>query len=133
MHANEGSAMPAYQEVKLELPWPPAILNPNNRAHWHPKGNATRQYRAYCKAIASKFPASKKFTITFLPPDNRKRDRDNLIASFKSGQDGLADAWKMDDNQFEVTYAPIGFPVKHGKVVITLSQDTKHTAKGEVP
>jgi hypothetical protein len=32
------------------------------------------------------------------------RDQDNLIASMKSGLDGLADALKVDDSNFRVTF-----------------------------
>lgn len=60
---------------------------------------------------------TEKFKVTFHPPDKRKRDRDNIIASFKAGQDGLADAWGIDDNEFEITYA-LGEPRKGGAVIV---------------
>lgn len=46
------------------------------------------------------------FMLVFSPPDKRHRDDDNLIAMFKSGRDGIADAIGIDDvhfvTQFEV-------------------------------
>lgn len=42
--------------------------------------------------------------IEFFPPDKRKRDKDNMQSSFKAGQDGLADAWKIDDNRIHCDY-----------------------------
>jgi crossover junction endodeoxyribonuclease RusA len=42
-------------------------------------------------------------TITYCPPDKRKRDRDNAEASAKALRDGLADAWGVDDNCFVIT------------------------------
>ena len=38
--------------------------------------------------------------IDFYPPDRRARDDDNMIASFKSGRDGIADALGIDDKRF---------------------------------
>lgn len=40
--------------------------------------------------------------ITFLAPDRRARDDDNLITSFKSGRDGLADALGINDKRFRI-------------------------------
>ena len=57
--------------------------------------------------------------ITFQPPDRRKRDRDNMIAAFKAGQDGLADALGIDDAILVPTY-DTGEPVKGGRVDIEL-------------
>lgn len=42
-------------------------------------------------------------SLTFLPPDRRRRDLDNLIASMKSGLDVLADALGVDDNRFKLS------------------------------
>jgi crossover junction endodeoxyribonuclease RusA len=41
--------------------------------------------------------------ITFRPPDQRKRDLDNMLAAIKSGLDGVADALGADDSRFEIT------------------------------
>jgi Holliday junction resolvase RusA-like endonuclease len=40
-------------------------------------------------------------TITFVQPDRRARDRDNLLAALKPSLDGLADALGVNDAQFE--------------------------------
>ena len=81
-----------------------------------------KRYRADCGWIAKldKPPISFEFDVKFFPPDKRKRDFDNMIASFKAGQDGLADAWGVDDSLFKMHYDPkVGEPVKHGMIVIT--------------
>jgi hypothetical protein len=39
-----------------------------------------------------------------LPPDRRPRDKDNMSGAFKAGQDGLADAWKINDKRIDPTY-----------------------------
>jgi crossover junction endodeoxyribonuclease RusA len=41
--------------------------------------------------------------VTFCPPDERKRDLDNMLAAIKSGLDGIADAIGMDDSRWEIT------------------------------
>lgn len=102
----------------IELPYPPSVLNPNKRTHWAPRNRAFQKYKTDCFFIAKQHPKQRVLKITFHPPDKRRRDRDNIIASFKAGQDGLAEAWRIDDSEFEITYAPIAEPVKHGKVVI---------------
>jgi len=38
--------------------------------------------------------------LDFHPPNRRARDDDNIIAAFKAGRDGLADALKIDDCHF---------------------------------
>ena len=41
--------------------------------------------------------------LVFHPPDKRKRDWDNMIASVKAGLDGLADALKVDDSKWRIS------------------------------
>ena len=36
-------------------------------------------------------------TLTFNPPSHRKYDLDNALASMKSGLDGIAEWWRIDD------------------------------------
>jgi len=57
--------------------------------------------------------------ITFHPPDKRKRDMDNMIAAFKAGQDGVADAIGVDDSKWVSSYR-IGQPVKGGLVIVEI-------------
>ena len=105
--------------MRLELPYPPKELNPNKRLHWAKASKAKKAYRnqVYWMAQGRELKDF-KLKITFHPPDRRKRDRDNCIAAFKAGQDGLADAWGVDDSIFEITYTPLGEPVKNGAVII---------------
>jgi len=105
--------------AELELPYPPSILNPNYKAHWGSKYKSAMGYKRDCMILAKQVEPMMAFKITFFPPTAHKRDRDNIIAAFKYGQDGLAAAWGLDDSQFEITYAPIGEPVKGGAVVIS--------------
>lgn len=105
--------------MRIELPYPPSILSPNSREHWRPKSVAVKKYRHDCKCLALGKQPFLTMKITFHPPCGRRRDIDNAIGAFKSGQDGLAEAWGVDDSQFEVLYArKFGEIVKGGKVVI---------------
>ena len=105
------------------LPWPPRTLSPNTRKHWRAHAAAKKGYRTACAWHATcqgakKLPPGKlTVSLRFVPPDRRRRDLDNLIASMKSGLDGLADALGVDDNNFRlvaelVTDGTIGGMVK---------------------
>lgn len=111
--------------MQVTLPWPPKILSPNARPHHMAKARAVKEYRGVCRIFARQIRpiftnAEIGMTITFNPPNNRRRDRDNLIAAMKSGMDGVAEAWGVDDSRFVPTYR-MGPPVKHGQVVIEVT------------
>lgn len=91
---------------EVKLPWPPAGLSPNDRLHWAKKALAAKRYKHTCWALALEEKVSAKWDgpvhlwVTFAPPDRRHRDMDNMIASIKSGLDGLAMALKVNDSRF---------------------------------
>lgn len=93
----------------LTMPWPALKpLSPNWRGHWREKAKAKRTFRMVWWAEAKHQGARKmdaeaaKVTIVFHPPDKRPRDIDNLLASTKSGLDGLADAIGIDDSKWQI-------------------------------
>lgn len=115
--------------MNVTLPWPPSVLSPNARpAHWSVKARAAKAYRAACKSLAEAHgmaaPESQKIALwlEFVPPNRRPRDDDNLVASFKAGRDGLADALGIDDSRFvcrhSVATGEIG-----GMVRVTISEE----------
>jgi len=118
------------KRVVITFPWPPQKLSPNGRAHWRTKANATKAYRALCGRLCQeaglhlkkhalvRYGLNLRVSYVFNPPDARKRDKDNCIASFKAGQDGIADVLCVDDNHFVTTYA-MGLPGA-GNVVVTI-------------
>ena len=95
---------------RLTLPWPPKELSPNYAGHWAPQASAKKKYRFAVWALALqakwKVPEEGKIRleIEFYPPDKRKRDKDNMVGSFKAGQDGLADAWGVNDARIDCSY-----------------------------
>lgn len=116
--------------LQFEVEWPPKQLSPNARGHWSVKSRYARRYRAACHARAHnarlnalaagvKLQADHQFSLSlvFCPPDRRKRDDDNLVAAFKSGRDGIADALGIDDSQFVTTFR-IGEAKKGGAVLV---------------
>ena len=111
----------------IDLPWPHKSLSPNARIHWAPKAKLTASYRSECgwRARAQGvYPTDAdrvRMTITFCPPDARRRDMDNLVASTKALRDGLMDALGVDDSKFVVTYA-IGDIVKGGAVRVEIEE-----------
>lgn len=113
--------------MKITLPFPPAILNPNKRVHWAARAKAVKAYRHACWALTKQQgtlsgpmhpPIS--LQITFHPPDNRRRDKSNVEAAFKAGQDGIADAIGVDDFYFK-SQSYMGDKVKGGATVVVIT------------
>ena len=112
----------------IELPFPPATLNPNARLHWRALDRAKKSYKHDCalELLAQDVPRPNTveripLTITFNPPDRRKRDRDNMQASLKYGLDCLANRMGVDDFLFDPSYR-VGEPVKGGRVVVEIGE-----------
>ena len=114
--------------MTITLPWPPAILSPNQRPHWSAKSRAAAAYRAECFwATKSAQTATLKqgpldLRVIFCAPNKRKRDRDNLLASIKAGLDGMAQALGIDDSLFARVTIEMGPVIKCGEVRITLQE-----------
>lgn len=93
----------------IVLPWPPRELSPNARVHWAAKGRAAKAYRSACFWIAKRdgkrleHDGRVHVVVEFVPPDRRSRDRDNMLASIKSGLDGVAEALGVNDSRFDLT------------------------------
>lgn len=116
--------------MKVTLPYPPAKLSPNKRLHWAARAQIVAKYRRECRILTRgkidiapwAGPEPMPVQITFHPPDKRRRDRDNMIAAFKAGADGVADAIGVDDADWSPTYA-VGEPVKGGCVIVKIGGD----------
>ena len=108
----------------LILSWPPAALSPNGRTHWAKKAKAAKTYRteAWALAKAAKLIAPDGplgLAIEFYPPDARRRDLDNMLASVKHAIDGIAEAIGVDDSRFSYTITRRD-PIKGGRVSIVV-------------
>lgn len=104
------------------LGWPPKELSPNGRVHWAKKAKAAKAYRAAAYFLSQpgwNNPGA-NVAITFRPPDRRKRDLDNMLASIKAGLDGIAQAIGVDDSKWTISIAK-GEPIKGGLVTVEIT------------
>jgi crossover junction endodeoxyribonuclease RusA len=113
----------------IVLPWPDPRLSPNARQHWAALAKVKKQARADAHILATVALTLKQkrdiaaidgkipVVIRFYPPDNRHRDDDNMIASFKAARDGIAEALGVDDRRFQPTYQFMD-PAKPGRIEV---------------
>jgi crossover junction endodeoxyribonuclease RusA len=118
-----GLAMPP---IVVQLSWPAKELSPNTTTiHWATKGRAVKAARTAAfyatRAVTTIKPTWKgaRVSLTFNPPDKRRRDLQNCIASAKALVDGIADALGIDDSKFDCRYV-LGEPVKGGAVRVEI-------------
>ncbi len=117
--------------MEIILPWPSPALNPNRTDHWGIKSRIKRLQKISAhwltvEALQKNGSATKgkdaySLKVIFHPPDNRRRDVDNYLASLKSALDGIAQALEADDKNFSFTCVEFSEVVKFGKVVVTVS------------
>lgn len=105
--------------MRLVLPYPLPALWPNKRSHWSAKASATRTYRQWAKLAANGAKPGPVHLVYCPRPFGPVPDRDNFIAAFKSGQDGLADAMGINDRDMVVTYE-LGGRCKDGAVIVEI-------------
>lgn len=100
--------------MPLILPFPPKELNPNRKLHFRAKARFAAEYKQTCFIAAQKyfvqFPVigNIHLFLKFYPPDNRPRDVDNLLASMKSGLDGISLAFGINDKRFRPVTLDMG-------------------------
>ena len=89
----------------LTLPWPSKELNPNFSNHFHVKAKKRAIYKNECFWLTkmANIPKSdyKEMHIIFYKPNRRHMDLDNMLASMKSGLDGMCLALEIDDRCFK--------------------------------
>lgn len=114
--------------MRVDLPWPPSALKPNGaHGHWSAKGGTAKAYKNDCiltcrAAGLSRVDADAlHLTLRFCPPDKRRRDLDNMLASAKHGIDAVAHVIGVDDHRFGFTIVR-GEPVPHGRVEVTIAE-----------
>lgn len=122
--------------ISFTLPWPSAKLNPNRSkgAHWASTSALRKSARTEAWALvkvamtqANCQPgifgvSAVSLAITFVQPDRRARDRDNLLASMKPAIDGIADALAINDAQFDPIVLRREYGKKPGLVRIEISE-----------
>lgn len=115
----------------IDLPFPPSILNPNSRPHWAKKARAVRVYKMQCFALLSQhrtdLAGQHAFEIRFSPPDERRRDTDNMLAASKAALDALSAVCGIDDSKFTLTLTKCK-PVKGGALTVSWNP---HAGRGQ--
>jgi crossover junction endodeoxyribonuclease RusA len=109
----------------IVFPWPDSRLSPNKRFDRRQliavKGEA--KDAAFIITKENKvvvIDADLQLTLTFYPPDRRKRDLDNLYATFKAYQDGMFLALGIDDCKIERVILQRGNPIPGGQVFVEI-------------
>lgn len=111
----------------IEIPWPPKELSPNARVHFQTRASHAKSYREYVYWVTRMAPdvpavgseGEITLRLDFHPPDARKRDLDNMLASIKNGLDGLADALCVNDQRFAL-HLYRKDPIKGGKIIVSI-------------
>lgn len=105
----------------VRLPWPPSQLSPNARTDRRAVSGVRRKYRETCgwEAKLAKLKPGAHVALKFCPPDRKRRDLDNMLASLKSGLDGVAGAIGQDDSEWSLSLER-GEPEKDGAVYLEI-------------
>ena len=89
----------------LTFPWYPKELSPNSNCHYQVKAKHKAIYKELCYWLTkeAKIPKAdyKEMHIVFYKPNRRHMDLDNMLASIKSGLDGMCLALELDDRCFK--------------------------------
>lgn len=109
----------------IVLPWPPRELHPNARPHHMQRAKAAKAYRtaamwlAKSRELSAPAEGEVMVSVTFNPPDRRRRDLDGMFSASKAAFDGIADALAVDDYRFAFTIRRAE-PVKGGAVLVAI-------------
>jgi crossover junction endodeoxyribonuclease RusA len=113
-------------KAELFLPWPDKRLSPNSRVHWRALAHAKKMAKklAFYSVKEAGIPKieadSLLVSYSFFPPSRRRYDLDNLIASMKAANDGIAEAVGVDDSAWTIRISPRGPVEKNGMVKVEL-------------
>ena len=120
--------------ITIMLPWPDKDLSPNARVHWRKKAEAVKLARevGHYSAHGREIEYNGRFVAEFIfhPPDRRRRDLDNCLASCKSYIDGVCDYVGIDDSQIKRKTLEWGALVEGGSVELRIGAITKTADSG---
>ena len=111
---------------EIVLPFPDPRLSPNKRSRhkWLTDIRSIARNVGFLAAkeagvsVPDKTPLH--LFLVFNPPDNRRRDGDNINSSLKSYMDGIFSALQVDDSNIRLTTYGFGKRVKGGQVIARL-------------
>lgn len=126
------------ETIEIELPPPGRKLSPNGRPSRWRKSEAVRQYRGNAHIVCvdqmnrmgwRKPPKWERATVevVYIVKTNRRRDRDNQLASLKPAFDGIADSGLVA-NDSGLTVLPVktvlNVNAPRESVIITITKET---------
>lgn len=117
--------------IEFTLPFPSTKLNPNQSKgmHWAATSKLRKDARQFafvqarhvcCGQALFGDAGDVALTVTFVMPDRRARDRDNLLAALKPSLDGVAEAIGVNDSRFEPITIRREFGARPGMVRIQI-------------
>lgn len=112
--------------VSVVIPWPARELSPNARVHWAKKGDAVATARGFTSAMTEYRRGAfgdgvpLEMWVLIEPPNLKKRDLDNILASLKPSIDGIADGVGFNDAQIESVHLHRMPPIKGGRITIEI-------------
>jgi crossover junction endodeoxyribonuclease RusA len=112
---------------KIFFPWLDSRLSPNKRIDRRALISVKRDAKNLAILLTFEsglvlFDTDLQIEITFCPPDKRRRDLDNLYATFKPYQDGVFEALTLDDCLIDRVILQRGEMVKGGCVIVELAE-----------
>ncbi len=116
--------------LRVELPLPAHQLSPNARVHYQVRARATSEAKdmVVCAVLEQrergKPLAQAIVTVSFVLPDQRRRDHQNLIAGSKAYVDGLVLAGIIEDDDtkhIQEIYPPPIYKKGVGKTIIEVT------------
>jgi crossover junction endodeoxyribonuclease RusA len=114
--------------IVFELEWPDQAVSPNTGAHFMTKHRAKKKIRADTKYAVMEVLRKADhqlpdgvvtLKVLFRPSARSRSDKDNLIATFKAYQDGIADALGIDDRKFDSDFQMAQRQGLRGSVLVT--------------
>ena len=111
----------------MYFPWPDPRLSPNKRIDRRALIGVKQAAKNEAFYITKQsgvivLDTDWQLKLTFCPPDRRKRDLDNLYASFKAYQDGMMELLGVDDSRIERVILQRGSVVEYGKVIVEIKE-----------
>lgn len=86
----------------IDLPDDMPAISMNDRSHWSQSGPVVKQWRMVTAAAVrrAQVPSMTRARVTLhcTPPNANRRDRTNLVATYKACLDGVVDAGRIPDD-----------------------------------
>lgn len=121
--------------ITVTLPWPAAGLVPHSSGGWRAKSALTKRERSTSRTLTiealgrAAWPESAARLVVTLHPPHRRGDVQNTIGALKAAIDGIADALRVNDRRFRISW-PEGYSEtdKVGRVVVDISPISEREA-----